>query len=177
MREQMTAGKPEMKMLLDWAVKRSAKIDHAGERLYPRHPRGIDAGGDQEDDDDIKYSDDVEFDAESFLEKMQNLLKTEDNLPVDEEILKNEEYSSRLEKELRDTTMGRTFERGAGGGASVDGGVDDEDLGREFDGDVDIDLNLVHSLLESYSSQQGLPGPATNLLGSMGLRMPEVQKE
>jgi len=38
---------------------------------------------------------------------------------------------------------------------------------------VDADFNLVKNLLESYSSQQGLPGPASNLLGLMGLQLPK----
>jgi hypothetical protein len=37
---------------------------------------------------------------------------------------------------------------------------------------VDVDLNLVESFLNSYSSQQGLPGPASNLLGLMGVKVP-----
>lgn len=38
---------------------------------------------------------------------------------------------------------------------------------------VDVDLNLVSNILESYSSQAGLAGPASNLLQSMGVRLPE----
>ena len=39
---------------------------------------------------------------------------------------------------------------------------------------VDIDMNLVMSLLESSASQGGLSGPATNILGSMGLKLPSM---
>lgn len=38
---------------------------------------------------------------------------------------------------------------------------------------VDVDFNLVRNLLESYSSQQGEPGPASNILQSMGIHIPE----
>jgi hypothetical protein len=38
---------------------------------------------------------------------------------------------------------------------------------------VDVDLNLVSNILESYSSQAGLPGPASNLLQSMGVQLPD----
>lgn len=38
---------------------------------------------------------------------------------------------------------------------------------------VDVDLNLVKNLLESFSSQQGLPGPTSNLLGLMGVKLPK----
>ena len=40
---------------------------------------------------------------------------------------------------------------------------------------VDLDLNLVRNLLSSYSSQQGLSGPASNLLGSMGIQLPDEE--
>lgn len=38
---------------------------------------------------------------------------------------------------------------------------------------VDVDINLVQNLLDSFSTQQGLPGPASNLLGLMGLKLPD----
>lgn len=37
---------------------------------------------------------------------------------------------------------------------------------------LDVDVNLVTNLLESLSSQAGLAGPASNLLHSLGLRLP-----
>lgn len=46
--------------------------------------------------------------------------------------------------------------------------MDDEELTP-----VDVDVNLVKSLLDSFSSQEGLPGPASNLLGLMGLQLPQ----
>lgn len=38
---------------------------------------------------------------------------------------------------------------------------------------VDIDLNLVANLLESYTAQAGLAGPVSNILQSMGIYLPE----
>ena len=38
---------------------------------------------------------------------------------------------------------------------------------------VDLDLNLVQNLLASYSTQQGLPGPASNIAGMLGLTLPD----
>ncbi len=38
---------------------------------------------------------------------------------------------------------------------------------------IDIDLNLVNSLLASYGEQQGLPGPAGSLAGLLGLKLPD----
>lgn len=38
-------------------------------------------------------------------------------------------------------------------------------------GIVDVDINLVTSLLQSYMNQEGMPGPASNLLGAMGIKL------
>lgn len=40
---------------------------------------------------------------------------------------------------------------------------------------VNIDVNLVKNMLESYGAQQGLPGPASNILNSMGIALPKDQ--
>lgn len=37
---------------------------------------------------------------------------------------------------------------------------------------LDVDLNLISNLLESLSCQEGLAGPASNLLQSLGLHLP-----
>jgi len=39
--------------------------------------------------------------------------------------------------------------------------------------EMDIDFNLVKNFLESYSSQQGLAGPAGNILNSLGILLPD----
>ncbi|CAM6109907.1 unnamed protein product [Calypogeia fissa] len=96
----------------------------------------------------------------------------------------NDEYSDALEKELKGSSLAKSFARrgealpteknkvaGAGDGEpeimelETDDG-DDNDL-------VDVDVNLVESLLRSYMFQQGMPGPASNLLGAMGVELPD----
>lgn len=43
---------------------------------------------------------------------------------------------------------------------------------------VDIDMNALKNILESYQSQMGGAGPASNMLGPMGVRLePEPQTE
>ena len=59
-------------------------------------------------------------------------------------------------------------EAGAGAAGGDDGGAGAAEKA------VDLDFNLVKQLLDSYDSQKGLPGPASNLLGSMGLRLPDA---
>lgn len=47
-----------------------------------------------------------------------------------------------------------------------------EDMDEEFS-PVDVDVNLVKNLLDSFACQQGLPGPTSNLLGLMGVELPK----
>ncbi|RLN05512.1 hypothetical protein C2845_PM13G18860 [Panicum miliaceum] len=82
-----------------------------------------------------------------------------------------ESYSDALNKERSSTTLEKSFactprtgtiNEGPSNAAATDGEMTP----------VDVDLNLVESILNSYSSQQGLPGPASNLLGLMGVKVP-----
>lgn len=50
---------------------------------------------------------------------------------------------------------------------------EDSDAGESVMTPVDVDLNLVSNILESYNSQAGLAGPASNLLQSMGVQLPD----
>lgn len=55
---------------------------------------------------------------------------------------------------------------------SADEEADDEaETGDDYR-PVDVDLTALKNILESYSSQEGLPGPASNLLSAMGIRLP-----
>jgi hypothetical protein len=47
----------------------------------------------------------------------------------------------------------------------------------EDEAPVAVDLNLVKNLLSSYNAQGGLPGPASNLLGMLGLDLPDNDEE
>jgi hypothetical protein len=51
-------------------------------------------------------------------------------------------------------------------------GEDQSDVTDEFDAgsneDLDVDLNLVQNMLESYREQAGAAGPASQLLASVG---------
>ncbi|CAN4126782.1 unnamed protein product [Withania somnifera] len=82
-------------------------------------------------------------------------------------------YSDALNEELKGTTLSNTFVRANGESVKKDEGTSNatESMEEEFT-PVDVDFNLVKNLLESFSSQDGLPGPASNLLGLMGLQLP-----
>ncbi|KAI8540884.1 hypothetical protein RHMOL_Rhmol08G0019800 [Rhododendron molle] len=94
-------------------------------------------------------------------------------------------YSNALSEELKTSTLNKSFVRASQsfkineGTSNTTESMDvqaksnaSEDMDEEFT-PVDVDVNLVKSFLDSFSSQQGLPGPASNLLGLMGLRLPQ----
>ncbi|KAJ2971967.1 hypothetical protein NUW58_g9285 [Xylaria curta] len=62
--------------------------------------------------------------------------------------------------------------------APRDKGKSTAQAGEESDDEeVDIDYNLAKNLLESFKSQAGLAGPAGNLLGMMGMKLPRDEDE
>ncbi|KAG6541434.1 hypothetical protein Mapa_017213 [Marchantia paleacea] len=108
-----------------------------------------------------------------------------------------EAYSSLMGEELRHSSLVKSFlqkgevdniAKGKEAASSDDTSVvsqvpgksepepDDKEAEPEPDDEndlVDVDANLVESLLRSFMFQQGMPGPATNLLGAMGVDLPD----
>lgn len=91
-------------------------------------------------------------------------------------------YSRAMEEQLGGTSMAESFDRGepvaaaataAGGDGQRDGHAGDGELLRP----VDLDMNLVKSLLRSVAAQQGLSGPAGNLAGLLGMELPQGMEE
>ncbi|GAV61633.1 SGT1 domain-containing protein [Cephalotus follicularis] len=83
-------------------------------------------------------------------------------------------YSDALNEELKNTTLKKSFIRADEEPSKKKEGAlnANEDMDEDFT-PVDVDVNLVKNLLDSFSSQQGLPGPTSNLLGLMGVHLPE----
>lgn len=95
-------------------------------------------------------------------------------------------YTDVLNEELKTSTLNKSFVRANAQSLKVNEGTSNAAEGMDVQGKssasenmdeeftpVDVDVNLVKSFLDSFSSQQGLPGPATNLLGLMGLHLPQ----
>ncbi|XP_038600220.1 protein ecdysoneless homolog [Tachyglossus aculeatus] len=92
-------------------------------------------------------------------------------------------YMAEMDRELASTNVGKSFitHKKTGSSARVplaqnpDVDSDDSSSGVEESGltAVDVDVNLVSNILESYHSQAGLAGPASNLLQSMGVQLPD----
>lgn len=141
----------------------------------------------------------IEFNPDEFQSAMQNLLelvipedKWDSNSDMsdydnDDDLEKNledmalgngtngksefDEYMEEMDRELAKTTIGSSFEKRNATKACVDDFDDIEDFQP-----VDIDANTVKNMMESYKAQMGTSGPASNLLGSLGVRLDEQKK-
>ena len=69
-----------------------------------------------------------------------------------------EEYLASMDDELSGTKVGRV-------------------MGEQDTGPVSINMNLAKNILESFSAQQGLPGPASSIITSLGARLPKINKD
>ncbi|XP_044896078.1 protein ecdysoneless homolog isoform X3 [Felis catus] len=87
-------------------------------------------------------------------------------------------YMAQMDQELANTSIGKSFttqKQMEPLSQTTSNNSDEEDSGAggSVMTPVDVDLNLVSNILESYSSQAGLAGPASNLLQSMGVQLPD----
>ncbi|KAL2769829.1 protein ecdysoneless-like protein isoform 3 [Daubentonia madagascariensis] len=87
-------------------------------------------------------------------------------------------YMAQMDEELAHTSIGKSFttrKQVEPVSQTANNNSDEEDsgTGESVMAPVDVDLNLVSNILESYSSQAGLAGPASNLLQSMGVQLPD----
>ncbi|XP_050093088.1 protein ecdysoneless [Anopheles aquasalis] len=87
-------------------------------------------------------------------------------------------YMDQMDRELAGTTIGRSFETAIGHGEGEESVEQSsaQPAGDDFDDietfkPVNIDVNTLRNMMESYQSQLGGPGPAANLLGSMGVQI------
>ncbi|RXM35817.1 Protein ecdysoneless-like [Acipenser ruthenus] len=151
---------------------------HEGAELPCAPDEELDSDDLEDDDDDIDYDD-------------EDLLGSDDEPGGDSNsgALGNlRAYMAEMDRELAGTNIGKSFSthsKADAGAADLSRGSGHDDKGDE-DGDdnnedlqaaggavpLDLDFNLVSNLLESFSSQEGLAGPASNILHSMGVRLP-----
>ena len=92
--------------------------------------------------------------------------------------LDSDAFTREYDAALREQMVGAGGTAATGEEGPTEGGAgeeDDEAPGEEDDeAPLNVDLGVVQNLLASYASQGGLPGPASNLLGAMGMRMPDT---
>ncbi|EED20305.1 regulatory factor Sgt1, putative [Talaromyces stipitatus ATCC 10500] len=169
--------------------------DFDGVNLY-------DSDTDDEPDDEEASSEDDEgdlrFDEEEFVKFMKDMKmdpsgvdlrsilnksskgRVEELEPSEEDDSHEiEELSRQMEAELRPTGVLNISNQDPGRNpGAVKGKGKDKGKQRPMPEDFDFDeedpanIHLVKNLLESLQSQAGMPGPAGNLLGMMGMKMP-----
>lgn len=133
----------------------------------------------------VKYMKEMKMDPSGvdlrtrFDKAMKGRVEELDSSDEEDDIHEIEELSRQMEAELRPTGVLNVNNRDADQKpAAVKGKgkgkgkqrVESDDF--DFDEEDPANVNLVKNLLESLQSQAGMPGPAGNLLGMMGMQMP-----
>ncbi|KAE8590831.1 hypothetical protein XENTR_v10018223 [Xenopus tropicalis] len=128
-------------------------------------------------------SDDLETEEEFELLDSDEDAAEEQGRPCKDDPLRSlHSYMEIMDRELAQTNIGKSFTTKTKMSATTHAGAQKaEDSSSEDDNtaddvrlsQVDVDLNLVTNLLQSYSSQAGLAGPASNILQSMGIHLPD----
>lgn len=130
--------------------------------------------------DELNDTNRINFDASQFSCAVQNILnfvipedswgsesdmsEYDEDHDVDEDIKsKMEEYMNQMDMELAETTIGQSFVKKSNESATFDDVENFEP--------VDIDMNALKNILESYRSQMGEAGPSSNMLGPMGVQL------
>ncbi|XP_004680834.1 PREDICTED: protein SGT1 [Condylura cristata] len=119
----------------------------------------------EEDFENLDSDDDLDFESEEACTGA-SVKGTIDSL---------KSYMAQMDQELAHTSIGKSFTTQKQMEPLSQTNSDEEDSGAEGSvmTPVDVDLNLVSNILESYNSQAGLAGPASNLLQSMGVQLPD----
>ncbi|MCJ8736524.1 hypothetical protein PDJAM_G00013480 [Pangasius djambal] len=139
-------------------------VTSALDRLLGGKDEELDSDDLDDDDDDDDDDNDEEEEAEEEGSEEQTGAETLDNL---------RRYMDEMDQELQTTNVGQSFTYNS----KQDGDMREDAAGSSAQTEddlqpLDVDVNLVTNLLESLSSQAGLAGPASNLLHSLGLRLP-----
>ncbi|RWS17674.1 protein SGT1-like isoform X2 [Dinothrombium tinctorium] len=118
-------------------------------------------------DEDSLDSDDDEM---QLLDQDSQRRNKEKEMETEEATINDmKRYMEAMDKELAKTNVGLSFEKKAKPPLAV---VEDDSDDSDYT-PVDVDLNALKNILESYQSQGGLPGPASNILSSMGVHLPQ----
>ncbi|AWP13815.1 putative protein SGT1 [Scophthalmus maximus] len=136
------------------------------------------------DDDDEDDDDEEEVEEEEEEEERQPGPSVHGEMNGTETLESLRIYMDQMDQELMGTNVGKSFHQSNYNKADLDSGsphvsatgrVPSEGGVEETEEDIqplDVDLNLISNLLESLSCQDGLAGPASNLLQSLGLHLP-----
>ena len=115
-----------------------------------------------EDSDDDNYEDEsaIQFDMEKFMNILRGTSTDEKSdlsnvmEEMDQEIYSHDKISGSFAK------------------LSTESNENEDEVEEDEEAPVDVQLNLVKNVLESFKSQQGLPGPVGNILSQFGFVLP-----
>uniref|UniRef100_A0A8C5X7A2 Ecdysoneless cell cycle regulator n=1 Tax=Malurus cyaneus samueli TaxID=2593467 RepID=A0A8C5X7A2_9PASS len=120
---------------------------------------------DEEEEFDLSDGDDEDLDAGNQ--------RQDQKVSPNELIGSLKSYMSEMDRELAQTNVGKSFTTQKRGVTTAESGGPDSEAEDAELAPVDVDMNLVANLLDSYSAQAGLAGPTSNILQSMGVYLPE----
>ncbi|GFS97012.1 protein ecdysoneless homolog [Nephila pilipes] len=123
----------------------------------------------------------INFDPDAFADAVNAILGKYNVSNKKGKVLENmKEYMDEMDRQLANTNIGLSFEKLPPRATMEDeemGPVSEQrsDIDEEEDDfrPVDVDLTALKNMLESYSSQQGLPGPVSNIFSSLGIEVPD----
>uniref|UniRef100_A0A182Q2G5 Uncharacterized protein n=1 Tax=Anopheles farauti TaxID=69004 RepID=A0A182Q2G5_9DIPT len=123
--------------------------------------------------DSSDESDMSDYSQDEYDRNIEDMSPTRTNRAVQSEL---KTYMDQMDRELAGTTIGKSFETAIGGDEGTDTAPTGSATADDFDDietfqPVNIDVNTLRNMMESYQSQLGGPGPAANLLGSMGVQI------
>ncbi|XP_039451271.1 protein ecdysoneless [Culex pipiens pallens] len=121
--------------------------------------------------DSSDNSDMSDYGEEEYARNIEDMSPTRTGKAVQNEL---QSYMDQMDRELAKTTIGKSFETDISGDAAEE--ADRKESNDDFDDietfkPVNIDVNTLKNMMESYQAQIGGPGPAANLLGSMGVQL------
>ncbi|KAI8354657.1 SGT1 protein-domain-containing protein [Blakeslea trispora] len=113
-------------------------------------------------DEDEEDEGAIQFDMEEFMRILKGTQGSEEDLTqvmkeMDQEVLSHQK-------------IGGSF-------AKLPSKQNEDEQEEDEDAPVDVQLNLVKNVLESFKSQQGLPGPVGNMLSQFGFVLPGDTEE
>ncbi|KAL9543653.1 hypothetical protein MBANPS3_008012 [Mucor bainieri] len=137
---------------------------------FPSDTR-MEDGEDEDDDDD--YSDDdeddgaIQFDMDKFMSILRGVPPATDRQEEEERDLSH--VMDEMDQEIYShNKISGSFAKLT----TAESNENEDDVEEDEEAPVDVQLNLVKNVLESFKSQQGLPGPVGNMLSQFGFVLP-----
>ncbi|KAM3666107.1 protein ecdysoneless homolog [Ammospiza maritima maritima] len=140
--------------------------------------RILGADSEELDSDDANEEEEFGFSAEDDEELDAGNGRQEQKVSPEELVGSLKAYMEEMDRELAQSNVGKSFSSHKRGASSV-GAAPCESAGPDCGAEaaelaaLDVDMNLVAKLLESYSAQAGLAGPTSSILQSLGVNLPE----